>query len=80
MTMTQVGILTWDWRGQPDIERLDYLLANLTNCQLRVCPVDTGSDGYAIAISVGELDDKTARTAYERYERGGDQISEVEAA
>lgn len=75
--MTHVGILTWDWRGHPNIDELDRIIANLTNLRVRVRAVDTGGDEYAIAISTDELDDDLATEAYQRWEASRDTFVEV---
>ncbi len=55
--------MSWDWRGQPDLDELDRIVANMScscscHCHggmLRVFKVDTGMDEYGIVITDEEL-------------------------
>jgi hypothetical protein len=52
--------MSWDWRGQPDIDELDRIVANMTaggrdRAMLRIHEADTGSDQYGIVITDEDL-------------------------
>ncbi len=44
-------ILSWNWRGQPDLERLATALREVSGGAVHLHEVDTGSDEYAIILS-----------------------------
>lgn len=56
-----VGCMSWDWRGQPDLDQLDRIVANMTSTSrhdlgmLRVHKVDTGADEYGIVVAHGDV-------------------------
>jgi hypothetical protein len=56
----------WDWREQPDLDRLADDIRDMTGGGLHLTEIPTGSDQYAIALSTREL---TAGEAYDAYTR-----------
>lgn len=62
--------LSWDWRGQPDLEHLADELTRLTGGRLHLREVATGEDDYAITISTTPLDDRAALAAYRMVREG----------
>jgi len=68
--MNRVHILSWDWRGQPDLDELDRIVYNISclGSPVRIQKIETGSDQYAIAISNRELPEQMLRQAW--LERG----------
>jgi hypothetical protein len=56
--------MSWGWRGQPDLDELDRIVANMScscscHCHggmLRVRSADTGGDEYGIVITDEVLD------------------------
>lgn len=57
------GLLTWDWRGQPDLDDLRQLLLGFG---VHLTEVDTGSDEYAIVLSAVPLSDAEAVDVFAR--------------
>jgi len=65
--MARFGVLTWDWREQPNLETLGRILGELGGLSLH--QVDTGGDEYAIVISEsGGLTDAQVTAVWERSE------------
>lgn len=64
--MTRIEVLSWDWCEQPDLIRLAAILRHLSNDQVRMRQVRTGSDEYAIVLSDAPLTDAEAMAAYEK--------------
>lgn len=62
--------LSWDWRGQPDLEHLAAEVARLTGGRLHLREVATGDDDCAIVISTTPLDDRAALAAYRMVREG----------
>lgn len=55
--------MSWDWRGQPDIDELDRIVSNMSlnrtvrnGAMLRVLAANTGMDEYGIVVTDEELD------------------------
>lgn len=56
--------MSWDWRGQPDLDELDRIVANLSEglvfkpigAMVRVLKVETGCDEYGIVVTDEVLD------------------------
>lgn len=68
--MSAVGVMSWDWKEDIDIEQLDRLVANLSNCRVRVFAVDTESDQIAIVVAAGDEQDVAevdVRAVYEHW-------------
>lgn len=66
MTTPRTAVMIWDWREQPNLDRLDYILCNLSapHLRMRAYRVDTGSDQYALVISTDDLDEPAIQAAY----------------
>jgi hypothetical protein len=50
--------MAWDWRGQPDLDELDRIVANMSAVPLgmiRVHQANTGNDQYGIVVTDEEL-------------------------
>jgi len=47
--MNEIFFLTWDWKEQPDMEKLDAILEKIAGAA-KISEIDTESDLYAIAI------------------------------
>lgn len=58
-------VLSWDWRGQLDIDELAEALAALSDGKIRVYDVDTGSDEFAIVVSDTPMKGDEVAAAYE---------------
>lgn len=58
-------VLTWDWRQQPDLDRLAAAIRDLTGGNVGLHQVDTGSDEYAIVLADQLLTDAEARSIWE---------------
>jgi hypothetical protein len=52
--------LSWDWRGQPDLDQLARIVLDVSGGTVHVHQVDTGSDDYAIVVSDRPLTDGEA--------------------
>lgn len=54
----QVKLITWDWRGSPDIRHLARVVHELSDGAVHIVEIEnTGSDQEAILISDEELED-----------------------
>jgi hypothetical protein len=73
-TAGRTAVLSWDWRGQPDLARLGRLVADLSGGTLHLAEPDTGSDQYAVVLSTAPLDDETATRVYGAGADGGDGL------
>lgn len=65
-----VHVLTWDWRGQPDIDELDRMVYDIsaTGRPVRITKVEnTGCDEAAIVITDRELTQEEAEKAFSAY-------------
>lgn len=69
-----VHIVTWDWRGQPNLDTLDRYVYDIscTGRPVRITPLNRRSDQYAIAITDTEeqLSEAEAEAAWARYMEG----------
>lgn len=77
MTRPRTAVLTWDWREQPNLDRLAQLVAVLSGGGLHLRQVDTGSDEHAVVLCTTWLGPEQARQAYERYLADGASFGEV---
>ncbi len=59
------------WNEQPDPDKIDRAVANLTTCQVRAIPVYTGSDQHALVFTDEDHDAVSVRAAYEAWLRDG---------
>lgn len=67
--MSNVRIISWDWRGQPDIEELNEAVSAVfdgIHCP-QVTSVDTGGDEYAVLVSPAPMTSAEAQAAYEEH-------------
>lgn len=70
---TRVGVLSWDWCGQPDLADLARILHDVSGGTVHLREINTGSDEYAVVIAATDLDEATAQAVYERrYESDTD--------
>lgn len=53
--MTEHRMLTWDWRGQPDLVTLADAIRELSDGRLHLYEVGTGGDEYAIVLATAAL-------------------------
>jgi len=44
-------VLSWDWRGQPNLDALSRILTEVSGGAVYVAEADTGDDQYALAFS-----------------------------
>jgi hypothetical protein len=72
--VAEIHVVSWDWRGQPNVDDLDRYVYNIscTGRPVRIQPVDTGSDQYAVTIADCELTGEQSAEAYRRHEMGED--------
>jgi hypothetical protein len=52
--------MSWDWRGQPNLDELDRIVANMSVSLrqgeiLRIRAADTGGDEYGVVITDEDL-------------------------
>ena len=66
-------VLTWDWREQPDLERLGRLVNELSGGRVHITEADTRSDEYAIVVSDQPVSDTDAAEAYRAHLMGDDR-------
>ncbi len=65
----RAAILTWDYRQQPDWERLAQLVRDLSGGTVHLHHVeDTGSQDYALVVSTAALGDEQATDLYHRWD------------
>lgn len=57
-------VLSWDWRGQPDLDRLARALFTVSGGTVHLRQVETGSDQYAIVLSDKPLTEAEAYASY----------------
>jgi hypothetical protein len=57
-------LLSWDWREQPDLDRLAQIVRDLSGLRVHLTQVDTGSDEYAIVLSDQQLSEDEAAQVY----------------
>jgi hypothetical protein len=62
--MTKPQLVTWDWKEQPDVERVARALAEVSGGAIYVYDVDTQSDQFAWVIASGELTPDEVAQAY----------------
>ncbi len=62
--MTRTGVLSWDWRGQPDLDRLARIVHDVSGGLVHLQQVDTGSDEYAIVVADRPLSPAEADSHY----------------
>jgi len=68
VTVRTAALLTWDWRGQPDIDELRDVLAELG---VYLADVATGTDQYAIVVSDTPITDLEQRRYWDDYSDDG---------
>ena len=72
-TQFRVGVLSWDWKGQLDIDELAAMVLDLSGGAVHIKHINnTGSDQYAIAVSTAPLTADDAAAAYDQYLFGDD--------
>lgn len=68
------GVVSWDYKQQPNIDELDRIVANASTSldgMLRILNVDdTGGQDYAVIITDEELTQAQRTEIYELHERG----------
>jgi hypothetical protein len=69
----RIAIMSWDWRGQPDLTELARAVREVSGGGVHLVEADTGSDQYAIVLSDQPLDKAAATDAYRRWWEGGGQ-------
>lgn len=62
--MTVSAVLSWDWRGQPDLDRLAAELLRVSGGTVHLHQVDTGGDDYAIVVADRPLTSAEAAAVY----------------
>ncbi len=65
--MTRAVALTWDWRQQPDWERLAVVVLDLSGGRVHLRLVDTGSDEYALVVADRDLTEQQATRVFDRW-------------
>ncbi|GAA0738605.1 hypothetical protein Drose_04370 [Dactylosporangium roseum] len=70
--------MSWDWRGQPDIDELDRIVSNMSlngavrrGAMLRIHAADTGADEYGIVITDELLTQKQVNERWMAWWRRG---------
>lgn len=68
------GVVSWDYRGQPNIDELDRIVANASislDGMLRILNVDdTGGQDYAVIVTDEEMTQERRTEVYALHERG----------
>lgn len=68
--MSRTEVLSWDWKEQPDLDRLARIIADLSGGTVRLTQVYTGSDEYAIVLSDVPLSKVEAAEVYDKRWEG----------
>lgn len=68
---TRFGVLSWDWKGQIDVDALDRVLFAVTDGAVRARRAATGGGDIAVVVSAGALSDQDADRAYQQWLHGG---------
>jgi hypothetical protein len=63
-------VLSWDWREQPNLDRLARIITDLSGGTVHLAQVDTGSDEYAIVLSDVPLSKVEAAEVYDKRWEG----------
>ncbi len=58
-------LLTWDWRGQPNLQHLAKAVHDLSGGRVSLYEVDTGSDQYAIVLADEPLTAEQAASVWD---------------
>jgi hypothetical protein len=70
------GVISWDYRQQPNIDELDRIVANATatttRTMLRILNVDdtNGGQDCAVIVTDEDLTQQQRTEIFERHERG----------
>ncbi len=64
--MTRTAMLSWDWRGQPDLDHLARILLDVSAGTVHLHQVQTGTDDYAIVLADRALTHADALDVYRR--------------
>lgn len=59
-----IRFVSWDWKGGPQVSDLKRAIEEVSGGTVKVCPVDTGSAEYLIAIFDEDLDTAGVDRAY----------------
>lgn len=74
-----VDIVMWDWKGQPDIARIDYLLEEISNFYYNLSKDDgicrpaiqlvpnTGRDDYVVVVASRSLTDQETQQVWDEW-------------
>jgi hypothetical protein len=72
--MASAEVVHWDWKEQPDLDKLSEVVRRVSGgaCDLR--EADTGGDFYAVVIADHLIDPAEAQNLFEReyYGDSGD--------
>lgn len=70
--MSRIEVLSWDYREQPDWERLGRLVAEMSGGTVHLTPVeDTGDQDYAVIVAARPFEQPAASEIYRlEVERG----------
>lgn len=66
----RAAILTWDYRQQPDLDRLAAIIADLTGGAATVHEANTGDDQHAIVLANTALPAPAVDRLYQRWSHG----------
>lgn len=63
-----VRLFTWDWKAQPNVDRIDTAMGEVYSgsCRPKLYPVDSHGDSYVLLVSGYPLAD--AQATYEAWE------------
>ena len=60
-----VKVISWDWKEQPDLEKLGEIVRSFDGRIADIRPVDTGGDYYAVVLSDAILTPDGAQAEFE---------------
>jgi hypothetical protein len=59
-------IMSWDWKAQPDLDRLAAVVLEMSGGRVHMRQAETGSDEYALVVSDEPLSQAEATREYMR--------------
>lgn len=66
--MKNIKVLSWDWKDQPDLEKIGEMIRSFPDGCRDLREVDTGGDSYAIVLSDAVMSFAEAQQAFEAME------------
>ncbi len=65
--MTRAAVLSWDYRQQPDLEKLARVVHQLSDGRVHLHEVDTGGQEIAVVLTDGALSGVAAAEVFDGW-------------